>query len=190
MRQKISAKALIVFGMVLFLTMGGTVAYFATSETAHNIVATSGVKIELYELDGPAGSKPFHDLENIAAGETYSKIPYVENIDLEPVWVRAKVLLKKVDNGSEALIEDYSALMTIQDLGANWIANTDGYYYYNSSLSSGEQTEPIFESVKFADSIGDEYQDATYSLTVATEATQVKNNGTSGLDASWTESGV
>ena len=192
MRRKLQIRTLLVLGAIALLAMSGTVAYFVTSETAHNIVSTSGVKIALSEFDSPAGSKPFHDLENITAGETYSKIPYVENIDTEPVWIRAKVSLKQTaSNGTEVPVADLSSLMALQNLGTHWLLNSDdGFYYYDSALSTGERTEPIFKSVKFADTIGDEYQLSTYTLTVTAEATQVKHNGTSALDASWTESGA
>lgn len=192
MRRKHQIRTSLILGAIALLAMGGTVAYFVTSETAHNIVSTSGVKIALNELDGPAGSKPFHDLENITAGETYSKIPYIENIDTEPVWVRAKIsLIQTAGDGTETPVTDFSSLMTLQNLGTHWLLNSDdGFYYYDSALSTGERTESIFESVKFADVIGDEYQLSTYTLTITAEATQVKHNGTSALDASWTESGA
>ena len=191
MRRKPQIRTLLILGITFLLAMGGTVAYFVTSETAHNIVSTSGVNIELYELDGPAGSKPFHDLENIVAGETYSKIPYVENLDLEPVWVRAKISLKQTaGDGTETPVTDFSSLMTLQQVGTHWALSSDGYYYYDLPLSGWEETEPVFRSVKFADSIGDEFQLSTYTLTVSAEATQVKHNGSSALDAAWTESGV
>ena len=184
MRRKPQIRTLLVLGIAFLLAMGGTVAYFVTSETAHNLVSMGGVKIALNELDGPTGSKPFHDLENIIAGETYSKIPYVENVDLEPVWIRAKVSLKKTaGDGTETDITDFSSLMTLQEIGENWTTSPDNFYYYNLAVNNGEQTEPIFRSVKFADTINDEFQLATYTLTVTAEATQAKNNGLSGLDA-------
>lgn len=184
MRRKLQIRTLLILGIAFLLAMGGTVAYFVTSETAHNLVSMGGVKIALNELDGPTGSKPFHDLENIIAGETYSKIPYVENIDLEPVWIRAKVSLKKTaGDGTESDITDFSSLMTLQEIGENWTASSDNFYYYNLAVNNSEQTEPIFRSVKFADTIDDEYQLATYTLTVTAEATQAKNNGLGGLDA-------
>lgn len=184
MRRKLQIRTLLILGIAFLLAMGSTVAYFVASETAHNLVSMGGVKIALNELDGPTGSKPFHDLENIIAGETYSKIPYVENVDLEPVWIRAKVSLKKTaGDGTETDITDFSSLMTLQEIGENWTTSPDNFYYYNLTVNNGEQTEPIFRSVKFADTINDEFQLATYTLTVTAEATQAKNNGLIGLDA-------
>jgi len=169
----------------------GSVAYFVVTNTAHNVISTSkAVNIELYELAGPEGTKPFSDLMNVKPGETYSKIPYVENIGLEPVWVRTKIILLKTDgDNTETTINDFAPLLTLENLDENWQKGEDGFYYYNSPLSGGEKTEPFFESVKFADAIDEEYSLATYTLTVSAEATQVANNGTSPLNASWTESG-
>lgn len=191
MRQTSRTRLLIILGAISLLTLSGTVAYFVTSETAHNVVSMSGVSILLNEFAGPEGSRPFHDLENIAGGETYSKIPYVENNGPEPVWIRAKVSLKKTEgDGSDSTLSDFSSLMTLQELGENWFLSSDGFYYYSSALQGGESTEPFFKSVKFADSIDEDFNLATYTLTVSAEATQVKHNGTSALDAAWTESGV
>ena len=190
MRSKNFTRLSLLLLAVFLLAAGGSVAYFVTSETAHNVVSTSGVSIALYELAGPAEIQPFHDLENITPGTTYSKIPYIENTDTEPVWVRAKITLKQTTgDGTETPLTDYASFMEFGDLGTNWTLHTDGFFYYASALAGGAQTEPLFKTVKFADTIGDEYQLATYSLTVTAEATQVAHNGTSGLDASWTESG-
>lgn len=190
MRQKLSLKTSILLLALVLLAAGGSVAYFVTSETAHDTVSMSGVSILLNEFAGPEGSEPFHDLENIVAGAVYSKIPYVENNGPEPVWVRAKVTLKQIATGGTATtISDYSPLMELQELGGNWTLSSDGFYYYNSALQSGEQTEPIFKTVKFADNLSDDFKNSTYSLTVAAEATQVVHNGTNALDASWTEGG-
>ncbi|MBR2586954.1 hypothetical protein IKE71_01105 [Candidatus Saccharibacteria bacterium] len=191
MRQNSRTRLLIVLGAISLLSLGGTVAYFVTSETAHNVVSMSGVSILLNEFAGPEGSHPFHDLEDIVPGKTYSKIPYIENNGPEPVWIRAKVSLKQTANdGTESAVADFSRLMTLENIGPNWTLHSDGFYYYASPLSSGESSTPIFDSVKFADAIDGEFQLSTYTLTVSAEATQVKHNGSSALDAAWTESGV
>ncbi len=191
MRHRTKFNLLVALGVILLLAMTGSVAYFATTKIANNIISTGKVDIKLYELTGPEDIKPFSDLINVKAGETYSKIPYVENIALEPVWVRAKITLLKTDStGVETPVTNFSPLMTLENSGANWLKNEDGFYYYNLPLSSGEKTEPIFESVKFADIINEEYSLATYTLSVSAEAIQVVHNDSSPLNSPFATSTV
>lgn len=189
MRQKNQVRALVVLGIVTFLALSSTAAYFVTTRTAHNIISTSGVDIELDELADPEGSIPFDDLENISPGVTYSKIPYVENVDIESVWVRVKLILKKKVGESETTIDDLTSLMELGEMGNAWLDGGDGFFYYNLSLASGQKTEPIFKTVKLKNEAGDEYKDAVFAFTISAEATQVANNGISAQEASWTESG-
>ncbi|MBR3180775.1 hypothetical protein IKF63_01715 [Candidatus Saccharibacteria bacterium] len=187
MRRKSQTRALAILGITLFLTMSGSVAYYVTSETAHNIVSTGGVSIKLYDQADPEGITPFNDLENISAGITYSKIPYVENISIEPVWVRAKLTLKKKTGDTETIIDDISTLMELGEIGSSWIKADDGFYYYNQSLALEQKTEPILRTVRLKEEASEE--NTTYTFTVLTEATQVAHNGTSAITASWTENG-
>ena len=170
-------------------------AYFVTSETAHNVVSMSGVDIELYELTDPDGEEsaltPLTDLGKVMAGATYSKIPYIENIEIQPVWVRAKLTLSKtLADDTEIIIDNYTSLIELKGVGENWFFGEDGFIYYNPVLAGGKSTEPMFKSVKFADELDEEHQDAVYfTLKIDAEATQSVNNGTSATTASWTESG-
>ena len=189
MRRENQIRLLIVLGLTMLLAISGTVAYFTASETAHNIVSARGVSVEIYEYASPDGSKPFSDLSNIATDVTYSKIPYVENIDIEPVWVRSKIILKRKLGNVETIIDDYSSLMKIGGKSDKWTFAEDGFYYYNSALAGGEKTEPLFKTVRFKDDLDNTYMDALFSLTVSVEATQSANNGTSAINATWGESG-
>lgn len=183
-----------IFLLLTALLVGGTVAYFTTTEQAHNIVSISGVNIKLYELADPTGDGstlvPFHDLENVEPGVTYSKIPYVENIDVEPVWVRARfTLTETLPDGTTISIPDYTPVIELGDVGENWKREQDGLYYFDNKLTGGASTEPIFKTVKFKPEIDDRHQGSVYTLKVETEATQVANNGNSPIEAKWTENG-
>ena len=52
------------------------------------------------------------------------------------------------DKGGKKLNLDTS-VVEIFPTGKNWIEK-DGWFYYNTPLSAGEVTEPLFESIKFA----------------------------------------
>ena len=171
--------------------VGGTSAFFTASERTHNIITTSGVAIELIENTNQTGVDgrpvPFTNISNAHAGDTYSKIPQVKNIDEGSVWVRVKVAKGATINGStEVAVSDnsISADFNTQD----WLDGGDGYYYYSHVLEAGEITEPLFTEVTLADSLSDIYNGATFSLTLQAQAVQVANNGTSIHDAEgWPE---
>lgn len=187
-------------GLTLFAItlafLGGTMAYFATSEKTHNVISTGGVKITLFELSDPAGSGspedlvPFEDIENIMPGISYSKIPIVQNIDTEPVWVRSELsLTKTTPEGTIIPITDLDSIIELEDVGSNW-TYSNGYYYYNSPLTANELTEPLFKSIKFNNDINvsDAPTGTVYSLTINAEATQTANNGTDPFTAGgWNE---
>ena len=190
MRQKNKTRMMIVASLALLLTLAGSLAYYVSTETAHNFISTGGVGVTIYELADPNNNGelvPFADITNVIPGDTYSKIPYVENNDTEPVWVRATIALKaKLKSGEIVEIPDYEDFVTLNDLDENWSRTTDAYYYYNSALTAGEKTTPFFRSVTFSPKISDRYQDAEFTLTVTAEATQVANNGDSAKNANWT----
>ena len=171
---------------LILITIFGTAAYFIAVETAHNVISTSGVGIALYDLSDPDGELvPFSKLTNVYPGETYSKIPYVENNEVNPVWVRASVELRaELKTGETVIIPEYGELVVLNEIGSNWREN-DKMYYYEPVLYPGEKTTPFFTSVKFKEEIPDSFQDAKFILTVKAEATQTANNGDSALTANW-----
>ena len=64
----------------------------------------------------------------------------------------------------------------------------DGYYYYNEVLKPGETTAPLFTTVTFDGTMDNLYQNCTTTISVAAQATQSANNGTSALTATgWPE---
>ena len=55
-------------------------------------------------------------------------------------------------------------------------------------MKSGEVTEPLFKSVEFAASMGNEYQNSTAQVYVFAQATQTANNGETVQEANgWPE---
>lgn len=171
--------------------VGGTSAFFVTSDRAHNVITTSGVAIELIEDTNQTGVDgrpvPFTNISNAHAGDTYSKIPQVKNVDEGEVWVRIKVGRgAKLDNGNEITISDNSISANYNT--RNWLNGGDGYYYYYRALKAGETTEPLFTEVTLANELSNTYNGATFSLDLQAEAVQVANNGLSVYDAEgWPE---
>ena len=157
----------------------GTLAYFTSEGTAHNVITTGGVDITLQEWADEGKTKPFEDLTGIMPGMTVTKIAEIKNTGASDAWVRVKVekniQLKGEGTPDTGLVE--LALNT-----ADW-TERDGYYYYTKALKSGEVTAPIFTAVTFNAAMGNEYQNATATVDVFAQAVQTANNGDTVLNA-------
>ena len=76
-----------------------------------------------------------------------------------------------------------------------WKLHTDGYYYYvggTKGVVESNDTVNLYTQSKFLPTMGNEYTNATITITVNTEAVQSDYNGTEGVnpwDSSvlWTE---
>ena len=159
-------------------------AYFATTETAHNVISTSGIDVSLIETtnttDEDGNQIPFASIDNAAPGETYSKIPQVKNIDDGAAWVRIRIKQTAV------LSDGTSVPVTDDSLGINintsyWLFNGDGFYYYYRPLAAGEITEPLFTEVSIKADLSNVYNGATFHMDLVAHAVQTANNG-NGID--------
>ncbi|MBR2710002.1 hypothetical protein IKE72_02905 [Candidatus Saccharibacteria bacterium] len=193
MRLKTKSCVAAVASLALLLTIWGSVAYYVTVETAHNVVSTGGVDIALFELtnelDEHGEPKYFTDIKNAVPGGTYSKIPYVENHDTGSAWIRSS--LKVTVTTADGVIHEISDPFTILSVDLNeenWTLN-GGYYYYGLALAAGEKTEPLFTTVKISESLPAEYLSSTISLKIDCEAVQSANNGATAIDATGWDTG-
>lgn len=165
----------------LSIVASGTLAYFNAQETAHNVITTGGVDIQLHEFsdNGSDGLTPWEDVDGVMPGAEISKIAVVENTGASDVWVRVKVdktiILANEDKGNPEVME-----LNINT--EDW-TEQDGYYYYNDPLAPGYSTPALFTTVTFAPEMGNEYQNCTAHIDVKADAVQVANNGDTVLDA-------
>lgn len=189
MRMKKQGRVGIVAAMMLLLTAWGSLAYYVANETAHNVISTSGVDIELVEsaITGSGDIVPFSNLDNILPGETISKIPQVQNLDTTPVYIRARVdVSATLEDGAIVVVPD--SLIYVNYNNTNWSNGNDGYYYYNETLGGMTISERLFDTVTIASELKNIYENATFAMVVSAEAVQVANNGTSAITAiGWPE---
>ena len=159
----------------------GTLAYFTSEGKAHNVITTGGVKIAVQEWADEDKQTPFENLEGIMPGMTVTKIAEIKNTGAAPfcaTWppeVEKSIKLKGKGTPDTGLVE--LALNT-----ADW-TEKDGYYYYTKALKPGEVTAPVFTSVTFNATMGNEYQNATATVNVSAQAVQIANNGATVMDA-------
>ena len=177
-KGKLLALALLAAGAACLAL--GTAAFFSAETTAHNVITTGGVEIELREWADEARETPFEDVTGVLPGAEITKIAEIENTGASEAWVRVGVTKSiRLAGGGKADL----SLVSLDINTADWTLGEDGFYYYNTALKPGEVTAPLFTAVTFADEMGNEYQNATAAVDVAAQAVQTANNGASALDA-------
>lgn len=164
----------------------GTLAYFTDAGTAHNIITSGTVDIEVVEKtlgdDGEELPYPTDAITGIMPGTTVSKIVRVKNTGTAPAHVRVKV--STVVTLADSTVDAEGAQYVSYEVNtADWTEKEDGYYYYNTSLAAGDTTEPLFEEVAFDVTMGNKYQNSTAEIDVQAFATQTANNGATPLEA-------
>ena len=171
------------------LVAGGTLAYFSAEETAHNVITTGGVDIELVEtmLDESGKEIPFANQTGVMPGETVSKIVTVENTGESAAYVRVKVAKSFESAGGASELDD--SVVGIAYNEADWTKDAEGWWRYDGALEPGEATTPLFSEVSFAPGVGNAYQGGKAIVAVSAQAVQAANNGATALDAAgWTTS--
>ena len=163
----------------LAITAIGTLAYFTSEGTAHNVITTGGVEIAVREWADEDKQTPFEDLKGIMPGMTVTKIAEIKNTGASDAWVRVKVE-KNIKLQGEGTSDTGLVELTLNT--TDW-TEKDGYYYYTKVLKPGEVTAPIFTAVTFKPDMGNEYQNATATVDVVAQAVQTANNGETVTDA-------
>lgn len=174
-------KLLILSALAICIAMlvTGTLAYFTAEGKAHNVITTGGVEIAVQEWADEEKTKPFEDLTGIMPGMTVTKIAEIKNTGASDAWVRVKVE-KNIELKGEGTPD--AGLVELALNTAYW-TEKDGYYYYTKALKPGEVTAPVFTSVTFNATMGNEYQNATATVDVFAQAVQTANNGATVMDA-------
>ena len=182
MKNKRKVLVISLIAALLAICALGTSAYFTDRGTAKNIITTGGVKIDLIETAAIDGENvPFEDVVGVMPGSEVSKIVEVKNIGESDAYIRVSVeKALALAEGREGGVD--LSLVTLDFNTEAW-TEADGYYYYNRALRPGETTEPLFTTVTFAETMGNEYQNSTAAIDVKADAVQTANNGETALDA-------
>ena len=139
----------IIFAALLFivcLTIGGTIAYYTSSDTFNNIFKTGTYEIQTQEV--------FESPDNWTPGTTTPKTVIATNKGTTSAAVRVKLTPSWVDRDGNPLPlqdYDYSDVVSINfnvDSYRRWIYQ-DGYYYYKRALKENESTTSLIDSVTF-----------------------------------------
>lgn len=193
MRKKFLLVAVI--AVCFAITVSGTIAYFTTKDTAHNIITSGGVNIEIVEKtvgkDGSVQDFPEEGIDGAMPGEKISKVVSVNNTGKSEAWIRVRVetTIKGADGKELPLkIEGVGPVISYHT-DSSWFYQTDGYYYYTKPVAPGESTAVLFDSVTLAPQMGNMYQNCNTNIVISAQAVQTANNGTTVIDAlGWPES--
>lgn len=189
--RKNKKKFLIVAGISALTFLGGTIAYFTTSDTIENFFKTALYQHQIVEkFESPSDWTP---------GTTTEKTIKITNTGSINMAVRAKYTEQWVNaNGTELSLKDGSNnVAAIINFNGGWTKASDGYYYYGSKsnltkLLPGETTNSFISGVTFNENIkstlnktissdgktitytssGNGYDNATYKLTVTIDTIQ------------------
>lgn len=171
------------------VAVSGTIAYFTAEDTAHNVITSGGVNIEVVEKtqgeDGVLVDFPADGVKGVMPGRDVSKIVSVENTGENEVWIRVQVesTIKAADGSNlPTNIQGIGPVMTYT-VDDSWILGQDGYYYYSEPAAAGECTEILFDTVTFAPQMGNEYQNCTANIVISAQAVQTVNNGETVFEA-------
>lgn len=186
MKRKTFAGAMVV--MALSLLIYGTTAYFTAEKTAHNVITSGNIEIELLEWADQEKTIPFpkEAVEGVMPGSDVTKIVEVENTGTNAAFVRVKVdkMIELVDASGQ---KPDLGLMQL-DFDKDYWIKQEGYYYYKEAVDAGETTKPLFASVSFDKTMDNRYQNSTAKVNVTAYATQQANNGKKALEAKgWPE---
>lgn len=181
MKKKLLIGAMLV--LVLGLTVMGTSAFFTQEETAHNVVTTGGIDIELIEKAIVDGEEvDFKDVYGVLPGADVSKIVTVRNIGENEAFIRVSVK-KSIDLAEGVEGEPDLSLITFDFNTDDWTEGKDGYWYCSKPLGIGETTPALFTTVSFSKSMDNMYQKCAAHVDIKVQAVQTANNGKTALEA-------
>ena len=157
--------------MCVLCVTAGSLAFSSKEGIAKNVIASSNLQAELVvmkqEHDGSL--VPAADENEILPGANLSRIIQVENTGDEPAWIRIRL-----EN------DDKLILTGVND--KDW-SFREGFWYYGKELKKGETTESLCTGVELDSSTGNDYALKSVNFKVYAQATQVKHNGSTALEA-------
>ena len=157
------------------ITASGTMAYFTSEDTAHNVITSGSVNIAVVEtmLDGTElKAFPEEGITGVMPGSTVSKIVSIRNTGRSDAWIRVRVSIE-VKDGEGLPLDTGVVGFTVE---GPWFNGEDGYYYYSEAVPAERETQVLFREVRFDPDMGNEYQNCTAYIKIEAEAVQTANN--------------
>ena len=189
LRKKLIIAAAVV--LVLSLSAYSTLAYLAAETTAHNVVTSGGVHIELLDKTRDEGQETaevetLRDFTTaypnglaVLPGSEASKVVAVSaDAESADCWDRVKLVQQVTTPEGVMPAEQYKDKITL-NLDGNWLQKEgeDGWYYYNKVLTGGDKTTNLLDGVTFkGPDMGNEFKNSSYTIMVQAQAVQAAHN--------------
>ena len=190
MKKKLLYIAAII--ICLSIITGGTFAYFTVDDTAHNVITTNTVKIDVlcHSEENGVISVANNDSIRLMPATKVSRVVAAQSIETA-AWVRLKYEFEIYDSNENQMDiseEELKKVIIIKPDETNWILK-DGWWHYNAMVKDGEKTTPLFETIEFSGpGMGNEYQNGKVKLIIHGQAVQYANNGETVMEAAcWPE---
>ena len=189
-----SVIATVLFTLLIFVVFSAqTYAYFTDSaQSFNNSIQSGNLKTSII----PAGKSGDVTSYNFTPGTTITKEVKVDNVGSLPQYVRAKIEISIDKAGlsdgeklalAARIINEHLISFNINAENTDWILSGD-YYYYKAALAPDAEPVTLYSTVIFSPNMGNEYTNATITITVTTDAVQSDFNGEGPLDgATWSE---
>ena len=166
MKALLKKKSVLIAALAVLLIGTGvaaTLAYLSSeTPTLTNTFTVGNVTTEIDE--------PFEPITNTE----FKKEPSVKNTGENDCYVRARVVASPED------------ALELTGFSNNWTYNEgEGYYYYNSVLPSGGQTDAIFKKVEVKDTSIDGFEVTVYQEAVQTKVYAQDGTFTTDPDKIW-----
>ena len=169
-RTKLKLIVIALIASVLTFFSQGSLAYYATTGTADNVVTSGEIKLKIHEKTDQGTEFPSEGVY-IVPGDIVSKEVSVENICTHPFYLRVKIVYGV--NSKELPATDCFKLNINEDA---W-KYKDGWYYYQGIVEPGDTTPEVFSHVEIVgDKVDNTYIGKTLTLTVDAQGVQSENN--------------
>lgn len=187
--------AMAVIAICLAILGYGTTAYYTVDGTAHNVISSGAVDVEVVEWQQtPTGPETYPaEPITIMPATQVSKIVKIRCNEVES-FVRAKYRLVVKDsagNIKEISEEELDRIIHVTETTEGWIRKQGDseWWYYEKPLKTGETTETLITGVSFnGPNMTNEYQNCTVEVIVTAQGVQTAHNKTTVMEAlGWPE---
>ena len=175
-RTKLKLITIALIASVLTFFSQGSLAYYAATGTATNVVTSGEIKLMIHEKTDQGNDFPKEGVY-VVPGDIVSKKVSIENICAHPFYLRVRILY---DINSQVLPASDCFKLNINE---QYWEYKDGWYYYQGIVEPGQTTPEVFSHVEIVGSkVDNTYIGKTLTLTVDAQGVQSENNPVKGND--------
>ena len=175
-KRKKTAILISAIAVIAVLVVGMTLAYFTDQDQKQNVFTLGKVAGSLDETstDGTKTDNGYN-YDHVKPGDKLDKEPFVTvDGDSEDAYIRVSITVgntdgKLTDTNKQEILDG----LDIQD---GWVKGTDGYYYYQTKMSKGQQTGKVFTTVSIPpESWGNDQAEAVFTIDLKADLIQADN---------------